>query len=63
MARKYSAFVRLSDQAFAELKKISIEEFGDTLSDFEIRDMGSRLLNLVDLLITPEEKDSQAGES
>ena len=62
MARKYRGFVTLSDKAFAELKKISIEEFGDTLSDFEIRDMGSRLLNLVDLLTTPEEKHSPEGK-
>jgi hypothetical protein len=63
MAKRYRKFVNLSDEAFAELNKISIEEFGDTLSDFEIRDMGSKLLNLVDLLTTPEEKDSKVGES
>jgi len=41
---------RLSTQAFAELEAITLEEFGDTLSDQEIEDMGVRLLRLFDIM-------------
>jgi hypothetical protein len=55
MSPQRQVFVQISDEAFAELKKIVIEEYGDVLSDFEIRDMGSRLLCLFALLATPKE--------
>ncbi|HEV2694766.1 MAG TPA: hypothetical protein VG347_17860 [Verrucomicrobiae bacterium] len=51
MNPKDHAFINLSDEAFAELKGIAIAEYGDVHSDFEIREMGSRLLNFFDALI------------
>ena len=43
-----------SDKAFADLKKLVIEEYGDTLSDTEIRVIGAYVLGLFDILATPE---------
>jgi len=41
---------QLSPKAFQELKQIAREEFGDTMSEDEITDIGLRLLRLFKLL-------------
>lgn len=50
---------RLSPEAFAELKKITIAEYDDTMTDEEIHEMGVRLLRIFDLLSRnlPEKED------
>ena len=50
----------LSERAFAELKIIAKDEYGETLSDEEIHDMGFRLLHLFDLL-QPKETIEPGG--
>ena len=50
----------ISAEAFAELKKIAIKEYGEgVMTDIEIMDMGLRLLNLCDILIRPTEQEEQ----
>ena len=45
----------ISPEAFAELKKICIEEFGDTMTDGEICQMGVDLLNMFEVLLSDSE--------
>jgi len=51
---------QLSVKAFAELKTISIQEYGDSMSDHDIEEMGMRLLRLFDLLSNDVPKASPA---
>ena len=44
----------LSDEEFQELKTIARKEYGDSLSDSEIREMGVRLLTLYGILTSKE---------
>ena len=52
-------YMPLSDEAFAELKKFCIEEYGDTLPDYEIRHVGMQLIKLFDILMSPEEEKEE----
>jgi len=54
MNPKYLVFMHSSDEAFKELKKIVIEEYGEGFSDVEIRVMGARLLGIVDIITSPD---------
>jgi hypothetical protein len=66
MRQDYLDYMPLSDEAFAELKKLCVEEYGDTLPDYEIRHMGSQLLRFFEILMSPEEerkKDDIQGNS
>ena len=43
----------LSDRDIQELKRIHQEEFNETLSDAEAREMGARLIQLYEILARP----------
>jgi hypothetical protein len=57
MTQEYVS-IALSKEAFADLKKVAVEELDDTMSDGEIDEMGSRLLSLFSVL-TSETKPAQ----
>ena len=45
--------MRLSQEAIQEFKKIHQQEFGQTLSDAEAREMAERFLNLMEIVCRP----------
>lgn len=51
---------KLSKEAFRELKEIAHKDYGNSMPDSEIEEMGERLLRLFSLL-SPGKQDSQRG--
>lgn len=55
MDPKYLEFMLKSQEAFPEFKRLMIEEYGDNYDDYELREMGARLLAWADLMSSPME--------
>ena len=45
--------MRLSQEAIAKFKKIHQQEFGETLSDDEAREMAERLIRVMEIVYRP----------
>jgi RNase P/RNase MRP subunit POP5 len=58
MDPKYLEFMLESEEAFPEFKKLMIEEYGDKYGDYELREMGARLLAWADMMTSPVEDEA-----